>query len=303
MRLAVLTDASCDLPESFLRHHGVEILPSTIRIENRLVLDERDPYVSLHLYREGLKTIGSDIEVLQPTFDQIRKRITDRLIPRYDYLLCIAPDATQSPVHRNLTRAAFSALNETSALMREGGTRASLGLRVIDARATSAALGLIVAEACRLIAEGVPLSDVVTTIEDLRGEVASFLVPSDTARIDAPQRWRDRLAHALGRRPILHRQGSRYAVTGRARGTHGAVEQLLLLTAAEIRCGVSVPHVVISYGGDPADILSLPGFEQLSLAAQEHKVTLLPAMMSVSRALAIGSGCMEVAYVPRLVRR
>jgi fatty acid-binding protein DegV len=300
MRLAVLTDASCDLPESFLRHHGVEILPSTIRIDDRWVFDERDPIISSRFYREGFPAGGgADTEVLQPTLDQTWQRVVDRLIPRYDYVLCIAPDAALSPVHRNLTRAAFAALNESSGLRREGQTRAPFGMRVIDSRATSAALGVIVAQACKLIADAQAPADVAAAIETMRDEVASFLVPPDTTRLDAPRRWRDHVARALGQRPILHRQGARYAITGRAAGTQGAVEKLLLLVAAEIRRGVSVPHVVISHGGAPAEIETLPGYAELALAAQQHEVTLLPTMMSVSRALAIGSGCTEVAYVPR----
>lgn len=299
MRLAVMTDASCDLPESFLRHHSVEILPSTMLIEDRLVLDERDPIISSRFYRNGFDASGTDRDVQPATLDQTWQRIVDRLMPRYDYVLCIAPDAALGPVHRNLTRAAFAALNENASMRREGGARSPFGMRVIDSRATSAALGLIVARACELIAEGDAPADVAKAIEAMRDQVASFLVPPDTTRLDSPRRWRDHLARALGQRPILHRQGTRYAITGRAAGCRGAIEKLLLLAAAEIRRGLAMPQLVVSHGGDLAQIAALPGYEQLSLAALEHKVTLLPTMMSVSRALAIGSGCTEVAYVPR----
>lgn len=303
MRIAVLTEASCDLPESFLRHHGVEVLPGRVRVEDRVVLDERDPIVSSRFYRNAFSAHGAECEVLQATLDQTWQRIVDRLIPRYDYVLCIAPDAALSPVHRNLTRAAFAALNESSALRREGVGTTPFGMRVIDARATSSALGLIVAQACLLIADGHAPADVASTVEAMRDAVASFLVPAEHTRLDAPRRWRDHLARAMGQRPILHREGLRYVVAGRAAGVRGAVEKLLLLAAAEIRRGLSVAHVVISHGGDPAAIAALPGYAQLSLAAQEHKVTLLSTMMSVSRALAIGSGCTEVAYVPRASSR
>jgi fatty acid-binding protein DegV len=300
MRLAVLTDASCDLPESFLRHHKVEILPATIRIGDQRVLDERDSIVSTRIYREALSAGRFNVEVQQPSFDQILQRIVDRLMPRYDYVLCIAADATQSPVHRNLTRAAFAALNETSTLRRENPPHpTTFGMRTVDSRATSAALGLLVAETCRLIGEDMPPYDVALHIENLRDGIASFLVPADTARIDMKTRWRDRAAHAWGQRPILHRAAGRYAVAGRGNGVAGAIESVMRLVAAEIRRGLAVPYVVISYGGPTDEIALLPGYESLSLAAREHNVELFPAMMSASRAVSIGGGCTELAYIPR----
>lgn len=51
----------------------------------------------------------------------------------------------------------------------------------------------------------------------------------------------------------------------------------------KVRRGVSVSGVVLGHGGDRADIPALPGFKELSLAAGEHKVTLLTTMMGVGR--------------------
>jgi fatty acid-binding protein DegV len=296
MRRAVFTDASCDLPEQFLRYHGVEILPNTMQIEQRLVLDERDAIVSARLYRQSLNAGGGNIAVQPQTSEQIRQRIADRLMPRYDYLLCLTPDARVNVMHRNLTRAAFGAMDETASLRREQAAGLGFGLRIVDTGAISAGLGLMVAAACIWLERGAAPGDIVSRLERLRQQVASFLVPGDGARIIGPRRKRDRLAQGLGWRPILQRQAGRYAAVRHRRGGAAAIQYLLSRIGAEIRRGGAAGLVVLSYGGDPAYISQLPGFPELSSAAQEHKVTLLPAMMSISRAAEIGAGCLEVAY-------
>ena len=43
MRIGLVVDSACDLPQSFIEQHGIVILPITLHLGDRDEIDTRDP--------------------------------------------------------------------------------------------------------------------------------------------------------------------------------------------------------------------------------------------------------------------
>ena len=43
MRIGIVVDSACDLPDEFMRRHEVTILPIAVRLDDHILVDDRDP--------------------------------------------------------------------------------------------------------------------------------------------------------------------------------------------------------------------------------------------------------------------
>jgi fatty acid-binding protein DegV len=74
------------------------------------------------------------------------------------------------------------------------------------------------------------------------------------------------------------------------------VEKLFRNTAGQIRKGLKAPQVCISFGGNPEQVKTMPGYEALNRAAREHGVDIMTSVMSMTAAVNVGSGALSIAY-------
>ena len=51
MRIGIVVDSPCDLPQSYLRKHNITILPTTVRAGGDSMADFRDPIATAQFLR------------------------------------------------------------------------------------------------------------------------------------------------------------------------------------------------------------------------------------------------------------
>ena len=59
MRVALVVDATCDLPPELLRSHGVKVLPIVLQVNGQRLVDTRDVAATQRFYQELLPTVGA----------------------------------------------------------------------------------------------------------------------------------------------------------------------------------------------------------------------------------------------------
>lgn len=299
MRLAVLTDASCDLPESSYQQYGIKLLPNALRIGRQWVLDERDAHISDHVYRVHLQHDAGNTEWQVASAGAIHQRIVERLMPRYEYVLFITSDSRQSSLHRHATQAAFGLLDHDTKLSLDPQASARFGIRIVDSRHVGAGLGRLVLEACEQLTRGASPADVAAAIEQCRHRLHCRCVPGPSQRPAAsPNRWWARLQQRLGRVPLLQRDrhGAYRALRHHASRAR-AIDALLVGMAATIARGEVIGPIVVAHGGDLNALLARPAYHRLEAAAAQAGLALLSTRISVSRTLELGVGATELAYL------
>ncbi len=58
MRIGILVDSTCDLPEADFAQHNIRVMPISIRLGDELLVDERDAAATQHFYAEQIDTKG-----------------------------------------------------------------------------------------------------------------------------------------------------------------------------------------------------------------------------------------------------
>ena len=305
MRFGLVTDSACDLPRSFFDDYRIAILPISIRSGQRIIVDKRDPAVSQAFYRDTLSQPGGDYESIPYSKDQIRELFLSRLVLEYDYVFCITVMGSRSLIYENATQASFAILNSYRQQRARAGVEGPFKLLVVDSRNLFPGQGVIVAEAARRIREGGNATEVGARISELSDCTQTFLMPAGLVQLRNQARKKgDKsmgfISYALGQaldiKPIVRGWRGETGPVAKVRGFDEGVNRLFQMAAREIEFGLKAPTVVVSYGGDPQVIPTLPGYVDLFSAASSKGVTVLTTEMSLAAGVDIGPGGLAIAF-------
>ena len=72
MRIGIVVDSTCDLPESYFEKNNIQILPISIRLGDELLVDKRDAQATRRFYQEQLDSEGIHAESIPYSVDQFQ---------------------------------------------------------------------------------------------------------------------------------------------------------------------------------------------------------------------------------------
>lgn len=307
MRIGVVVDSSCDLPPEFLEQNNIRVLPNTIRVGADALVDVRDPEATLGFFSSHIGDKSHDAETTPFSVEQIQKVFLEQLVLDFDFVFCVTVWSKRSHVFENATKASFAILSSYRKTRNEAGVTGPFSMRVLDSKTLFAGVGVIAAEAVRLAKEGLQPNEIRTQLDNVVNNTVTLMVPTDLAyiRIRATRRGEKSvgavgafLAGALDIKPILCAYREETKPVAKVRGYEPAVEKMLRHVAERVRGGDLVSrYVVVSYGGELAEIRRLPAYLDLEKACVDREVTLMSCIMSASAAVNVGAGALSVSYV------
>ena len=308
-RALLITDATCDLPETWLAKHGVLTLPFRVRNPRGSQTDGRSGAADIErraeFYDRELTRAEPDAQALPLSVVGTGDYILEHLQESTDFVLEIAQASRRGNAYLNSLTAAQNLMLQHGRARRQQGIAAPFKMWVIDSSAALNGHGVLVCESARLLDDGMTMPRVVQQIDSLRQHVQTLIVPADVSffqrrsRIvgDAPLHW---LSYGVGkvldRTPLVRAQGSSLSVIAQVRGYDMAVARAFDGVAQCVRAGLAAPFVCVSFAGDAASIRQWPAFIALQDACLSQQVTLHVATMSMSNALMVGRGALAISF-------
>ncbi|WP_188690717.1 DegV family protein [Silvimonas amylolytica] len=306
MRIGIVTDSCCDLPRSYLDEHGIVILPITIQdSEGQTFIDNRDTAATLKFYKERLESGNAGYESAPYTIEEIRKLFLDKLVVEFDYVFCLTVMSSRSKIHENASQAALGILNSYKPIRENANVTGPFSLRVFDTNNLFTGQGLIVGEVARMAAAGKSTLEIIRQIERLQKTTQAFLIPENLGQLRTQARRKGdksvglmsyMMGSALDIKPVIRGFQGDTEPVARIRGFETGVQKLFDVAVSHIETGLDAPIVTVSYGGDPARVAALPGFDRLQKAAQQHGVAVIVSEMSLTAGVNIGTGGVSVAF-------
>lgn len=311
MRIGLVVDASCDLPQDFLLKHRIPVLPIRIRLGEQSLVDRRVPQATQAFYRELLPKVapGDGSEPLQVA--EMQEWFLEELVTRYDQVICLTISAQRSAIFEHATQASFGLLQRYRERRAAAGVAGHFAMRVVDGRSIFAGSAVLAAEAVRLIGDGAHPNAVRTRLEQLAGQVCTFLVADDLGHLrrrgfqkGARGGLLDRLRGAalglgslLDVKPVISVQQGEDKPVALAPSFDNAAEKLLAHARMRVLAGeLLAPQLCISFAGELSLVRDLPGFVELDAACTERGVTLQLAMLSPTGAINLGRGALSLAF-------
>lgn len=308
MRVGIAIDVTTDVSHEFVTENDVFVLPSTLRMGQERIVHGRDPESINAFYRQHNGGVQHDSESIALSVKEVEELFLGKLVLEYDYILLITLSSTHSQTYDNAHKASFTILESYNSVRENGAVVGPFALRVVDSQSLFAGPGLLAWEAVRMVREKVAPVEIRKRLDELAPQIYNFTVPAEllSLRVRGAERgddsinwFRYTLATLFNVKPVIRTNRSMSVPIATIRHFDKAVENVFRHGAAQIRRGLLMPVIGVSYGGDIEKLRAMPGFTEFSQVAAENGVELMLSMMSPAAAINIGAGAVSLAYCSR----
>jgi len=305
MRIGIVVDSACDLPTGYFRDNDIVVLPIAVSIDGQVLVDDRNPATTAFYLENHLGARGHAAETVPYDVQQIRDLFLDRLVIDYDCVFCLTITSTRSPIHANASQASFSILSDYRPIRRNADVPGPFLMRVIDTGNLFAAQGVTAVEAVRLRASGQTPGQIRERLEFIAHHTYGYMLPRDLYYMRArAQKKGDRsvgwmtaaLGTALDIKPLLRGHRGETGPVAKVRGFEHGARQLFEHAASRVRAGLLAPVLCVSYGGDLAELATMPGYLELRSACIENGVDVFEAPMSITGMVNVGTGAITLGF-------
>lgn len=305
MRIGIVADSACDLPEDFIERENITILPVTVQIGQAVLADVRNTDATMNFLTGETAARAFEAETTPFTVQQVHDLFINKLVHDYDYVFCITTTRTRSGIYDNAVQASYTILNDYKPVRAASGNNTPFALRVIDSQNVFAAVGVLVIEAARMRAAGEAPPKIRAHIESLANNLQGYMVPPDLHYLRNRIKKRGdksvsffsaALGTALDIKPILHCNKGETGPVGKVKGFNAAAEKMFDFAAKRVRAGLLTPTMSLSYGGELDEMRKLPGYDHLREVCAEHNVEVFESFMGLSGLVNVGKGAMVLAF-------
>ncbi|WP_369936449.1 DegV family protein [Xanthomonas tesorieronis] len=305
MRIGIVVDSACDLPQDYIADNNIVLLPISVRIGEAVLADHRDEEATLSFLHAHVAEHGAEAETIPFSVAQIRELFLSRLVIDFDHVFCMTITKTRSPIHEHALQASFAILNDYKPIRQAAGHTSPFALRVIDTQNLFAAQAVTAVEAVRLRAAGASVQAIRERLEELAGNVHGYMVTRDLYYMRARARSKgDRsvglisaaLGTALDIKPVLHGYRGETAPVAKIKGFDAAVQKLFEFVGKRVAAGLMTPTLCLSYGGELSELRALPGYAALREVCAAHAVEVLESVMSLTGMVNVGKGALTLGF-------
>ncbi len=307
MKIGLLVDSTCDLPDYMFGPNGITLMPCTVRIGGREIEDVRDEQQTIKLHNNELtERLDTFAESAPYSADQIEKLVMERLVLEYDHVFCLTVTLSRSDTYKNAMEAARRMVSKYRAVRLAAGLSSRFSLVVINSRSIFTGQAVLATEIMRMIQADAKPSEIDLTINELVPHTYAYMVPPDlyflykrgVRRGDQSINWAGyTLGSFLDIKPIICGHMDDTGPVARLRKFDVAVNTMFANATKAIKQGLLAPQVCVSYGGDPVLLEKMPGFAEMREAAQIRGISVLTSPMSMTGAVHVGPGGVSVAFI------
>jgi len=216
-KIALVTDSSADIPQSFIDEHQIHVIPLQLQIDQSFYLD-RLTSNSEHIY-DLMKDKQHALTTSMPNIGHT-ERILKQIKTHYDDILIVTIANKLSGTHKML-KSVVEKLEIKS-------------VSVIDSVRTAGALGLLVMHAAKMIKENNSLQEINEKLESLKSNTNLFVAVDDLQymlRSGRISKMKGYFAKALKLKPIISMDAQGNGVViGKVFGFRMALNKLIQIT-------------------------------------------------------------------------
>ena len=308
MKYSLVIDSMAAVPESFLRKKHVKVIPIHVQAGGNTFADPISERVRIKHYEDGLINVKNGIGSVPPTEQEIFDLVMDRVVPEYDFAICQSIAESASPIYGNFSSVANRISKEARSLRDEVGIDAPFRLSSLSTGSSVAGQGLIAIYADLSLSKGLDFVAYTKQVEKFKGATQGFTIVKDT--FHARQRAIDKGVDTVGLPTALIGRAIGMAATTLFKnevnqhieikpGFKKAVERLLRYARQQIKSGLYLPVVNVSYAGDLDDIKQIDEFSKLLRDAKVSKTAVFLSVMPLSAAVNYGPGAFSLGIAPR----
>jgi DegV family protein with EDD domain len=304
--IAIIVDAACDLPASFIQQNNIFVIPFNIFTNDGCVKDDALPQSKLRLYKSHIVNKSLDFARTDVLLEnEIENFFLDHIVFNFDSAIFITVSASRSDMFKTMHSAWKNMSIKCFQLRRQKGLTAPFNLQMINSGSMGPGQGLLTYAAVQAVKNGRDINDAIKIVKALRTKIFTYAIANDLlyAYTRAKQKnensitWsKYALASALNLKPIMHFYAGESTTVGRGRGFEGALSKVIAHLKLKLKEGIEINQINVSYSGDLKDIEESNDYLTLVGAAKTYGVEVMLSHMSATLAVNIGEKAIMLAF-------
>jgi len=280
----IMTDTSCDLPESFFSDNQIAIVPITFHLNGEQHVEGRWQKVSDVDFYNALRDGGKagTAQINPETYVQVFTEYAEKGEP----LLTIFLSSGLSPSYNN----------STIALAEVKEKYPDCQIYTVDSMNAAGGVGLLVSLAVKKRAEGVALEETVKWLDEKKHSCLSLFTVDDLHYLHRGGRLSKLQAVAgsiIGIKPLLNvAPDGTLKLKDKARGRKAALETLVSQMKRSINKGTKLDKVVISHSNCEADAQAVVELVKGAFEVNAFDVVMMCPVIGAH----VGPGCIALFF-------
>ncbi len=304
MRIGIVVDSACDLPPAFIAENKIVVMPISLHLDGKTREDVRDIDATLEFYRQHV-TAAAQAETTALSPEQIKRLFLERLVLDYDLVYCFTIASARSPMFEFANKASLSILSEYKSVRADAGITGPFTLRIIDTQNCFAGQTIPVIECVRMIKAGENHNKIRERLEYIVLNTHGYVFPRSLKQLRArAQKRGDKsvgwaqylLGSALDIKPLVKGWRNTTGPVAKLRHFDEGVARCFAYVEARIHAGLLCNCLALSYGGDPKELETLPGYAPMLKTARDKGVEVHVAIMSMVGGIHVGEGAVSFAF-------
>lgn len=304
LKIAVVVDALCDLPRSYVDYYDVQVLPIDIEVDGDAFSDTRHAEKTKSFYLGHLTRTPKKVALKAPSIEETKRFFMSDLVTRYDRVLVLTASSVRAQIYENATKASFSIVKDQRSVRTQAGLTGSFAVRVVDTQSLFSGEAILAHEAVRLITEeSFPFDRLRTNLVGLSKHVHSYVVPKRLRSLYNNRRARSDMSlmrlwtgRAFDIKPVIEVRSGEFKIIKRSVGYNHSLEYVFAQARRSIDDGLMKPLVAMSYAGEPREMLERDEYQDFADYAQSQDVELLLSVMSATGGTLVGPGAFSLSY-------
>ena len=162
MNIGILTDSTCDLPNSIIEKYNIEFIPLTVRIGDKQFKDKTE--ITSKEFFNKIKKSQEMPTTSQPSAGEFSAKYA-KLNEKYDHIISIHLSSHLS----GTIQSAKLALKDNP----------NYNVSIIDSKSASMGLGFLVILAAKLVKKGYEKNEIIKRLEKARQDIEIYLTVDD----------------------------------------------------------------------------------------------------------------------------
>lgn len=310
MKLAIVTDAACDLAANFIEDYNIHVLPVKIIKGNQIFIDTKDS-VFITEVREDLKDNGKSYRTEPLTPEEMREPLLKILTsPENESFLFILSSSSRSKTYSNIVTAMSKLVPEVRNIRQQNGLKANIKFEIIDSMQLSTGLGVLISETVINIKREFTFEEIIEKINDSIHYTQAFLIPEKLTQLynqagskgDSSVGFGSYLlGSTLDIKPIIQSYKGVTRSVDKVKGFDKALEMIIKLLISDIRNNrLRFKNIALSYGGDAnkrKELVESSAYTKLKDVADKHAVSITLSKMGATMMVNVGPNAISIGYI------
>ncbi|HKL12811.1 MAG TPA: DegV family protein [Halanaerobiales bacterium] len=167
MKIGILTDSTCDLPQDLINKYNIEFVPLTVRIGEEQYKDKTE--ITSKQFFKRIKQSEVMPSTSQPSAGEFELKYKE-MAKDYDHIISVHLSSHLSGTIQSAKLAIEENLEDN--------------ITIIDSKTASMGLGFLVILAAKLVAKGLELEQIIKIIKNAREDIKIYLTVDDLSYLE-----------------------------------------------------------------------------------------------------------------------